>query len=484
MGVPMVSKLASPGHARRVRSAVILTLSALAATGTAAPAGAHGRDSHEHEGRDPVVFSFATVGDNRQDLKSPDPTTLLAVDPDSGEGGPSLTGTLLPQDKEYLQNSLAWTTIQSGIQSQNPNLLFFNGDMIFGYGRPTLPPDWAATGQPNSWNTPQTVSPDAFFEYVQYAYWRGVVSPLFNNGTYVVPVPGNHETQCSYSAAPYSATSPNPNCDNTTTGNKTGKTAYVENENAYRANMSDLVSDLVTNIRFSRVSGFNALNVTGMTPTTAPLASTNNGTITSSQAELSYSFDIQATNRLLLHFVVINTDPAGADSTAPTDWLAADLKAAKGRGADKFFVFGHKPAFTYNYAAAAGGTTAAAGLDANPNIGLRDAFWSVITKYNATYFCGHEHIPNVQKFTDPTKTQKGAAYQVIVGSGGSPFDDKLTGTCPSCAEPVTTNPYDRYYAWALVQVHKSGTVTLNLYGFGDDFGPTEKLRKYEVDSLQ
>jgi hypothetical protein len=33
-------------------------------------------------------------------------------------------------------------------------------------------------------------------------------------------------------------------------------------------------------------------------------------------------------------------------------------------------------------------------------------------------------------------------------------------------------------------VHKSGTVTLNLYGFGDDFGPTEKLRKYEVDSLQ
>ncbi len=152
----MVSNLARPSHARRVRSSVILALSALAATGTAGLAGAHGRDYRDHEhdhdshDRDPVVFSFATVGDNRQDLKRPDPTALLAVDPDTGEGKPSLTGTLLPQDKEYLQNSLAWTTIQSGIQAQNPNLLFFNGDMIYGYGRPTLPAGWATTGQPNT----------------------------------------------------------------------------------------------------------------------------------------------------------------------------------------------------------------------------------------------------------------------------------------------------------------------------------------------
>ena len=467
-------------HARRVSSAVVLAIAAFAATA----AGAHDRDRRqEGDDRDPVVFSFATVGDNRQDLKSPDPTVLLAVDPNTGEGGPSLTGTLLPQDKEYLQNSLAWNTIQQGIQSQNPNLLFFNGDMIYGYGRPSLPAAWAS-GQPNSWKTSETVSPDAFFEYVQYAYWRGSVSSLFTTGTYVIPVPGNHETQCSSTAAPYSSTAPNPSCDTAAQGNKTGKTAYADNENAFRSNMSDLVSDLVTNIRFSKVVGYNALNVSGMTPTTAPIASANNGPITSNQDELSYSFDIQASRKLLLHFVVINTDPAGADSTAPADWLAADLAAAKGRGADKFFVFGHKPAFTYNYAAAAGGTIAAGGLDANPNIALRDAFWSTITKYHATYFSGHEHIPNVQKFADPTNVNKGTAYQVLVGSGGSPFDDKLNGTCPSCTEPVLTNPYDRYYAWALVQVHKSGNVSLNLYGFSDDFGPTEKLRKYAVDSLQ
>src|ERR1700742_2256511 len=95
-------------HVRRVRSAVIMAIAALAATAADAHDKRRWRDGHE---RDPVVFSFATVGDNRQDLKSPDPTTLLAVDPNTGEGGPSLTGTLLPQDKEYLQNSLAWTTI-------------------------------------------------------------------------------------------------------------------------------------------------------------------------------------------------------------------------------------------------------------------------------------------------------------------------------------------------------------------------------------
>src|ERR1700761_389385 len=260
------------GHVRRGRSAVIMTISCFAATAAAVfaatAAGAHDTDRwHQGHDHDPVVFSFATVGDNRQDLKSPDPTTLLAVDPNTNEGGPSLTGTLLPQDKEYLQNSLAWTTIQQGIQSQSPNLLFFNGDMIYGYGRPALPAAWA-NGQPNSWTTSETVTPDAFFEYVQYAYWRGVVSPLFNTGTYVMPVPGNHETQCSSTAAPYAAGSPNPNCDTAAQGNKTGKTAYADNENAYRANTSDLVSDLVTNVRFSKVVGYNALNVSGMTPTT------------------------------------------------------------------------------------------------------------------------------------------------------------------------------------------------------------------------
>ncbi len=449
---------------------------------------------------DPVVFSFATVGDSRTDPNKPDATTLLAnPNPTSQDGAPSLTGTILPQDNQWVQNTQAFGAILAGIQAQNPNLLFFNGDMIYGYGRPILPTAWA-NGKPNSWNTAQTVSPDTVFEIAQYAYWRGMVAPLFLNGTYVIPVAGNHETQCSYSAAPYSSSSANPNCNTASQGNLTGKTAYADNENMFRFNTSDLVQDLVTNIRFSHVSGYFATNVNGLTQATAPQASANNGPISSDQHDLTYSFDIQ-TQGPLVHFVVINTDPAGADSTAPSDWLASDLAAAKQRGAAKFFVFGHKAAFTYNYAAISGGninpptsnSPGPGGLDANYNAQnvptYRNTFWSIIAQYNATYFSGHEHTVNVAKYADPTGTYSNSPYQVIVGSGGSPFDDKLVGTCsttspPGCTEPKLTNPYDRYYAWALVSVHQSGNVSLQVSGFSDQFGPVQDLSLYDVSSLQ
>ena len=500
----MLDEIDSRGSRNRVMAGALVTIAALCTS--------HGAAA---QASDPVIFSFATVGDSRTDPNKPDATTLLANSSPTTQGGaPSLTGTILPQDNEWVQNTAALGTILTGIQSQNPNLLFFNGDMIFGYGRPTLPTAWA-NGKPNSWNTAQTVSPDTVYEIAQYAYWRGMVAPLFLNGTYVIPVPGNHETQCSYSAAPYSSTSPNPNCNTAAQGNLTGKTAYADNENMFRFNMGDLVADLSANIRFSDVTGYLPLNATGLTQTTAPVASTNNGPITGSQAELSYSFDIQAQPGLLLHFAVINTDPSGADSTAPSDWLASDFAAAKARGATKFFVFGHKPAFTYNYAAATGGNVnppssnspGPGGLDANyTTVGTcpactytqpyRDAFWSVIAQYNATYFSGHEHTVNVSSHADPTGTYPATPYQVIVGSGGSPFDDKLVGTCsatkpPGCTEPTLTNPYDRYYAWALVSIHASGAVSLQVSGFGDNyggggegFGPIQDLSIYDVTALQ
>jgi Calcineurin-like phosphoesterase len=422
---------------------------------------------------DPVVFSFATVGDSRQDPAAPDPTTLL----------PNKTGTLLPQDKQWLQNTKAFARILRTIQAQKPQVLFFNGDMIYGYGRPVLPtvtggstPVWTGA-QPGAWtgqNTTATITPDFVAQYAQYAYWRGMVGNSFETGTYILPVPGNHETQCNQTKYPYSSATPNPNC-------AAGTRAYADNENAFRANTADLVNDLVTNARFQTVTGVTAANANGLTAGTAALAGANNGPITGSQVYLSYSFDI-ATSPGILHFVVINTDPSGADGIAPSDWLANDLAAAKARGAIKYFVFGHKPAFTYNYAAGGGGTIAAAGLDATAPITYRDSFWSVIAQYGATYFCGHEHTFNVSQNADPTGTYPGTPYQVIVGSGGSAFDDKLVGTCPACSEPTLTNPTDRYYAWALVQVHQSGVVTLTANGFNDAFGPTQLL--YTVPSLQ
>ncbi len=111
----------------------------------------------------------------------------------------------------------------------------------------------------------------------------------------------------------------------------------------------------------------------------------------------------------------------------------------------------------------------------------------MIAQYGATYFSGHEHTVNVGQYADPTGTSSAKPYQVIVGSGGSPFDDKLVGTCTSkagCTEPVLTNPYDRYYAWALVSVHASGNVSLQVNGFNDQFGPVQDLSLYDVPTLQ
>jgi hypothetical protein len=438
---------------------------------------------------DPVVFSFATVGDSRTDPAAPDPTTLL----------PNNTGTLLPQDRFWLQNTKAFARILRTVSSQKPNLLFFNGDMIYAYGRPVLP-TVTGTGSagtsgaavsatsvfsstdlnPTDWlvgattaNTNVTISPDFVADYAQYGYWRGMVANMFETGTYVIPVPGNHETQCAATKYPYSATTPNPNC-------ASGTHAYKENENLWRANMGDLVSDLVTNTRFSAVTGVAASSVAGLSSASpAPVAGGNNGSITGDQTDLTYSFDV-ATAGGLMHFAIVNTDPSGADGTAPAAWLATDFAAAKSRGAVKFFVFGHKPAWTYQYGGH--GTVGAAGLDAT-SVPLRNAFWSVITQYKATYFCGHEHVVNVQAQPDPLGVTTNSSYQVLVGSGGSAFDDKLLGTCPACTEPVTPPSTDRYYAWAVVQVHASGTVSLNLWGFSDTFGPTQSIASYNVSSL-
>jgi Calcineurin-like phosphoesterase len=485
---------------------------------------------------DPVVFSFATVGDSRTETAAPDPTTLLeagepgtfssgaSLGSPSQPGKPDLTGTLLPQDATFLTNTKALARILRGIQREKPNLLFFNGDMIYGYGRPAVPPQLAAITSVQGTTDTALAWTDAVFEYRQYAYWRGIMGPLFETGTYVVPVPGNHETQCSAKAA-----------HDLPSDCASGKHAYPENEAAFKDNVGDLVEDIYTNERFQAVSGFPAIAANGFASTTAPQAGGNNGALTgvvtktnpTGEAELSYSFDIKLENvHQLLHFVVINTDPAGADATAPTDWLAQDLEDATNRAAanhltPKYFVFGHKPAFTYGYNVvvaapatvytpyAANGLDALTGLnstttatsvsvkDANgktvtiatnvpqiivdskpqkvtaetynsvPAYPLTNLFWAVIAHYDATYFSGHEHIPHVEQFKDVTGASKTTPYQVIVGSGGSPFDDAMSSDSPP-REPVPlANWQDRYYGWATVQVHRSGAVSLQVQGFGD-----------------
>jgi hypothetical protein len=181
--------------------------------------------------------------------------------------------------------------------------------------------------------------------------------------------------------------------------------------------------------------------------------------LASDQSKLSYSFDFQGS-----HFVVINTDPVGKDAHAPTNWLAADLAAAKAGGARHFFVFGHKPAYTYYYGATAALPSAPAGLD--NDIPSRDLFWDVIEQYGAVYFCGHEHIFNMMQ---PRLAQGGKAWQILVGSGGSPFEASPTD---ATIHPET----DRDYAWATVRIYKHGRVQITVYGFDDHFGKTRVIK--------
>jgi hypothetical protein len=363
-----------------------------------------------------LVLTFSTVGDSRQDPKKPDPTTV----PVSG------------QDQNWLENTKALSRMTRTIQRQKSDLLFYDGDMIMGYGAAVVPADTSTVDK--------IVGSDLMQFYKQYGFWRGMMAGLPETGTYVFPVAGNHEVQC--------------NSANTKQCEKSGKNAMVQNENAWRNNMGDLIFD---DARFQGLFGAKPANEDDGTSSAA-----FDG-LTSSQKQLSYSFDFRGS-----HFVVINTDPYLHDSHAPVKWLEQDLANAKARGARHFFVFGHKPAFTYFFGAVTPLPTSPSGLD--NDIASRDAFWNLIAHYGATYFCGHEHIFHLSQHTSLNGDK---AWQVMVGSGGSPFEALPTD--------VTVNPAtDRDYAWATVRVYEDGLVKITAYGFDEHFGPTHVIGSLEL----
>ena len=377
---------------KKLLALVALTGGALCAGGGAL----HAQTNSENS--DPVLLRFSTVGDSRQDPKEADATMK----------------PLSAQDKIWLQNTKAWSRIMREIEGQKSKLLFFNGDMIMGYG---------LAGPTPSNNVTDVVGSDLMAFYRQYGFWRGMVAPLMETGTYVVPVPGNHEVQSK----------------------PLGKKAQPENENAWRANMGDLIIDTD---RFQKIVGTEATHINVQ----------NNGAmdgLSTDQSQLSYSFDVKDS-----HFSIINTDPVGKDNSAPVVWLAKDMAEAQARGAKHLFAFGHKPAYTYYFGMGEKPAPGIAGLDKSDK--ERDALWDVIERFGATYFCGHEHEFNMVQ-------PRGTAWQVLVGSGGSPWD----------AQPgeLTKNPEtDRAYAWATVSIHQSGKVDVDAYGFSDAYGPTKLVQ--------
>lgn len=339
---------------------------------------------------DRVLVTFAAVGDSREA-----PTTPM----------------LSQQDRRWLQGTRAWGRILREVAAQHPTALFFLGDMIHGY------------------------TTDVAVIDREYAFWRGMAAVLMEAGVYVVPVPGNHEVQ---------------ELGRDSSGHSV-KFARASLENAWRANMGDLIID---EDRWRVLAGAAA---TEFDPAHAPRVGSDG--ITTDQSKLTYSFDFAAS-----HFAVINTDPVGYDGHAPVSWLADDLAAARGRGARHLFVFGHKPAFTYRFSPG----VYASGLDA-ADLNARDSFWRVIERERAVYICGHEHIFHAEQ---PTRTSGGRAWQIIAGSGGTPLEAR---------RGATENPMDRMYAWALIHVCESGRTHFEMWGFDDSFGTTRLLAAWDTN---
>ena len=349
--------------------------------------------SHAETHKSAVAFHFATVGDCRGEPDAPNAKE---------------------QDKLWLQNTRVLARMLREMQAAKLQALFFNGDMIYGY------------------------SSDKSTMERYYAYWRGMMANLMESGTYVVPVPGNHEVQIKLKGE----------------DGQVKKTAIVENEKIWRSNMGDIIFDP------ERWHSLTHQTATGWNVENAPKIGTDG--VTTDQRKLSYSFDVGKS-----HFAMINTDPVGFDSSAPVAWLASDFAAARQRGAKRFFVFGHKMAFTYiTKKMKESGKIKTDGFDARPEI--RDAFWDLIESNHAIYFTGHEHTYHAEQ---PRKDKGGKAWQVIVGSGGSPF---------SIDKEYSDRESDRMYSWADVSIYTDGKVGIKIVGFDENLGSTRIIEKWVV----
>ena len=260
-----------------------------------------------------VIFHFSSIGDSRTDARTPG---------------------ISEQDKRWLTASPVLSRVIKEIAASRSEVLFFNGDMIMGYAK------------------------DSIDNERQYAFWRGMMATLMEAGTYVMPVPGNHEVQMP-----------------TKTPEGTVKFAQPYLEKQWRENMGDLIIDMN---RWNQIVK-KPITYWDINNTSTPELDH----VQTVQTQLNYSFDVGP-----IHFAVINTDPVGGDNVVSSSWLARDFEQARLRGANTFLAFGHKMPFTYF--PEVGGKKEADGLDVKP--AERDAFWSVIENYGATYFCGHEHV--------------------------------------------------------------------------------------------
>jgi hypothetical protein len=161
------------------------------------------------------------------------------------------------------------------------------------------------------------------------------------------------------------------------------------------------------------------------------------------QSKLSYSFDWKGT-----HFLLLDTDPQARDWTVPTQWVAADVAAARAAGAKHILAITHKPAYGWSGAP----TDSLLGKGAQPTsfyLNLRDQFWSTLESNQAeALFSAHNHLWT--KFQPTNRT-----WQIIAGNGGSPLE--ATVADGSAGIPA-------YYGYTVVNVSAAGPVTVKSMG--------------------
>ncbi len=161
------------------------------------------------------------------------------------------------------------------------------------------------------------------------------------------------------------------------------------------------------------------------------------------QTKLSYSFDHKGT-----HFLLLDSDPQARDWTVPTQWVAADVAAAKAAGAKHILAITHKPAYGWSGAP----TDSLLGKGALPTafyLGLRDQFWNTLESNQAeALFSAHNHLWS--KFQPTNHT-----WQIIAGNGGS----ALEATVANGAAGIPA-----YYGYTVVNVSAAGPVTIKSMG--------------------
>ncbi|MEP7233896.1 MAG: metallophosphoesterase [Ignavibacteriota bacterium] len=236
-------------------------------------------------------------------------------------------------------------------------------------------------------------SPDSNVMANQLKAWKALyeASAVKAAGITLIPIPGNHESQ------------------------NDKKVAY----SAAERNWLNVMAPYFT--------------FAGNGPSANP---TGPDSLLTDQSKLNYSFNFKDA-----HFVVVNTDPVGRDWRPPSNWIASDVASAHASSSVKhIFAIGHKPAYEWDFDAAAGGKDGMVAYPAN-----RDIFWNALENNNAeAMFCAHNHV--YRAFRPHNKT-----WMIVSGDAGSKLESGVTAA-------------QQMYGFTVVQVLQDGRVIEKHYG--------------------